>query len=327
MKIDLQKAYDSVEWAFMKDMMLATGQTRAQARRPIVSSLVHSVSGIPEIQLTHLCFADDLMLFCHGNRASIALLMKAFSYFSKATGLSMNMGKSNFYCNGVDGILDCHYLTEKIVARIRSLGSKKLSYAGRLVLIQSVLSTLHSYWARIFILPKTIIGKIESICRTYLWHGTDQKESPALVSWSQSSWHDYEPGVGSSWAWRKICQVKNIYKDYLFGTTQVGQYTLRQGYQWLKPDGDKVRWYPWMLNSWIIPRHTFLCWLVAQHRLLTQDRLFRMSIIQHNCCFLCGLEEETHEHLFFGCIYSKMCLQLVKDWCLCPLPDAECIKW
>ncbi|XP_074288454.1 uncharacterized protein LOC141613610 [Silene latifolia] len=132
----------------------------------------------------------------------------------------------------------------------------------------------------------------------------------------------------------KIMQIHNpskkaelLYFSMILIHEEVEHYTLKQGYQWLKPDGDKVRWYPWMLNSWIIPRHTFLCWLVAQQRLLTQDRLRRMGIIQHNCCFLCGLEEESHEHLFFGCIYSKMCLQLVKDWCMCPLPDADCIKW
>ncbi|XP_074291447.1 uncharacterized protein LOC141618246 [Silene latifolia] len=426
MKPDLQKAYDSVEWDFMKYMLIATGflEHFCHLLMQCISTPSYSISlngdifgffkgkrglrqGDPlspllltlcleylsrvsrviqqhpdlkyhslcnRIQLTHLCFADDLMLFCHGDRASIDLLLKAFAYFSKATGLSMNRGKSNFYGNGLDGslikeiedmtgmhkgsvpfkylgvnvspkrlsVLDCHYLTERIVARIRSIGSKKLSYAGI----------------------------------TYLWHSTDQKESLALVSWSQicqplkqgglglrylhswniaaigkyvwwvamkadhlwvkwvhvvyikqSRWKEYEPGAGCSWAWRNICQVKNIYRDNLFVADEVEQYTLTQGYQWIKPDGDMVSWYPWMLNSWIIPRHTFMSWLVAQHRLLTQDRLIKMHIIQENRCFLCGLKEETHEHLFFGWTYSRMCLQLGTDWCLCPLHDKDCIKW
>ncbi|XP_074318871.1 uncharacterized protein LOC141655705 [Silene latifolia] len=269
MKIDLQKAYDSVEWAFMNDMMLATG------------------------------FPDH---FCQ-----------------------LTMGKSNFYCNGVDNslvkeieeltgmqqgsvpfkylgvnvsskrlsVLDCHYLPEKIVARIRSLGSKKLSYAGRLVLIQ-----------------------------TYLWHESDQKESPALVSWSQvcnplkqgglglRDLHSWNIAAIGKYVWWVAMKTDHLWFKWVHS---VEHYTLRQGYQWLKPDGDKVRWYPWMLNSWIIPRHTFLCWLVAQQRFLTQDRLLRMGIIQINCCFLCGLEEESHEHLFFGCIYSKICLQLEEN--------------
>ncbi|XP_074305854.1 uncharacterized protein LOC141641076 [Silene latifolia] len=139
-------------------------------------------------------------MFCKGGRASIDLLLKAFNYFSKATGLVMNSGKSNFYANGVPdslireieqvtrmkrsavpfrylginvspkrlSIMDCNCLIENVVTKIRRLGSRKLSYAGRVVLIQSVLSTLHYYWARIFILPKTIIDAIEKMCRQYL---------------------------------------------------------------------------------------------------------------------------------------------------------------
>ncbi|KAK9681629.1 hypothetical protein RND81_10G016600 [Saponaria officinalis] len=63
-------------------------------------------------------------------------------------------------------ILECFVLVEKVVARIRALGSRHLSYGGRLALVKSVLATLHSYWARIFILPKNIIKRIEDTCRT-----------------------------------------------------------------------------------------------------------------------------------------------------------------
>ncbi|XP_074299768.1 uncharacterized protein LOC141630930 [Silene latifolia] len=144
------------------------------------------------IQLCHLCFADDLILFCKRERTSIELMLKAFDYFSKATRLVMNKSKSNLYCNGIDeqlikeievasgikrgvvlftylgvnvspkrlSVMDCNCLVEKVVDRIRSLGSRKLSYAERVVLIKAVLQTLHSYWARIFILPKTVIGRL-----------------------------------------------------------------------------------------------------------------------------------------------------------------------
>ncbi|XP_074266470.1 uncharacterized protein LOC141589743 [Silene latifolia] len=128
-------------------------------------------------------------------------MVNAFNFFSKASGLQLNRGKSNFYYNGVDeglvkeveratgmcrgnvpfrylgvsvspkrlSVMDCNCLVDKVVDRIRGLGSKQISYAGRVVLIQSVLSTL-SYWARIFILPKMMIKRIEAICRDYLWH-------------------------------------------------------------------------------------------------------------------------------------------------------------
>ena len=57
-------------------------------------------------------------------------------------------------------VMDCECLIDKILERIRSLGSKHLSYAGRLVLIKAVLSNLHSYWGRIFLLPKTVLSRL-----------------------------------------------------------------------------------------------------------------------------------------------------------------------
>ena len=129
------------------------------------------------LHLNHLCFADDLILFSKGDVQSVQLLFSAFEKFSKDSGLTMNNLKSSFYCNGLTqdtvdrvssltgisrGLLpfkylganispkrlsvkDCNGLVDKIISRIKGLGFRKLSYAGRIVLIRSVLSTLHCY--------------------------------------------------------------------------------------------------------------------------------------------------------------------------------------
>ncbi|XP_074283404.1 uncharacterized protein LOC141607953 [Silene latifolia] len=104
-------------------------------------------------------------------------------------------------------------------------------------------------------------------------------------------------------------------------------YTIKAGYQWLKPDGALVTWFPWMLNDWIIPKHSFCCWLIAHRRLLTLDRLMKMNIVQGNTCFLCGLQEESIDHLFFLCPYSAQCHRLVAEWCKVQLPMQDCISW
>ncbi|XP_074265182.1 uncharacterized protein LOC141587606 [Silene latifolia] len=275
MKLDLQKAYDSVEWNFVEDMLRATGfpeqftQLLVQCfTTPTFSLSVNGESfgyfrgkrglrqGDPlssllftlcleylnrillvtqnhskfkfhplcnRIKLSYLCFADDLILFCKGERASVGLMLQAVKLFSKSSGLSMNCSKSSFYYNVIDAhlvteieraigmkrgtvpfkylgvnvspkrlsVMDCNILVDKIVDRIRGLGSGKLFYVGRLVLIKAVLSSLHSYWSRIFILPKTVIGKLEAICRSFLWYGNDTKESPMLVSWETEETHEH----------------------------------------------------------------------------------------------------------------------------------------
>ncbi|XP_074293301.1 uncharacterized protein LOC141620285 [Silene latifolia] len=244
-------------------------------------------------------------------------------------------------------VLDCHCLVEKVVERIRGLGARKLAYSGRLILVQSVLSSLHSYWARIFIIPKTVIAKIEgglgikklsdwniAALGKYVWW-IEQKAYHLWVKWVHSvyikrcTWEEYEPSINSSWAWRKICQVKAIFHQLFYGNmgNLTRQYTIKQGYQFLRPDKEKVRWAPLVTVRWMLPRHRFCVWLIAQERLLTQDRLQKMQITHDNICFLCGLVEEDHEHLFFRCEYSRKCRDLVHNWCPVQLPTNHCCEW
>ncbi|XP_074314788.1 uncharacterized protein LOC141650737 [Silene latifolia] len=298
-----------------------------------LSRLIEWVQNKPEfrfhpfckrVQLSHLCFADDLIMFCRGDRQSVGKV--PFRY------LGVNITPKRL---GVD---DCHCLIERISDRIQGLGARKLSYAGRVILIKSVLSTLHNYWARIFILPKSIINRIEVLCMKFLWHGADSRGSPALVAWNQVCQSARKGGLGlkhlhwwnvaavANWAWKKICWVKEIIKPFLL-SQRTGAYTIKQGYQWLVEEGTDKEWHPWMSNSLLIPRHKFNIWLVAHRRLLTMDRLMRMGIVQDNICYLCAAAEESLDHLFFQCPFSGRCVCLMQDWLQIKLPQQGIIEW
>ena len=57
----------------------------------------------------------------------------------------------------------------------------------------------------------------------------------------QGDWMTYEPGYNTSWAWRKICQVKNTFKEFLFndqGGTSITSYTLKYGHNWICGDAE-----------------------------------------------------------------------------------------
>ena len=57
-----------------------------------------------------------------------------------------------------------------------------------------------------------------------------------------------------------------------------------------------------------IPRHAFHTWLVIKRRLKTQDML---TLLDDNnnlvslLCPLCELQPDSHEHLFFECLFSS----------------------
>ncbi|XP_074306408.1 uncharacterized protein LOC141641652 [Silene latifolia] len=138
------------------------------------------------------------------------------------------------------------------------------------------------------------------------------------------SWRDYKPTYASSWAWRKICEVKETFKMALnqgkwMAATE--DYTISAGYDWLTQHNSlKVPWDKSVCNRFNIPKHSFILWLIYHGRLLTLDRLVKMGITQQLSCFLCGTNDETHYHLFHDCCYTKLCLTQLSTWLNIQLP-------
>ena len=56
---------------------------------------------------------------------------------------------------------------DRLSNRIKDSSNKSLSFAGRLQLIQSVLSSMHIYWASVFILLARIVHDLEQLMRNF----------------------------------------------------------------------------------------------------------------------------------------------------------------
>ncbi|PKI63786.1 hypothetical protein CRG98_015770 [Punica granatum] len=158
------------------------------------------------VKLTHWGFADDLLVFLKGSTDSSRVILGIFDRFYKMLGLKLNLAKTELYCGGltkdvrqeifhisgfkvgslpvrylgvplVSGRLtdrECRPLIERITARIEGWAHKKLSYAGRLQLIKSVIHSLANLWCAAFILPKKVTRAVERKCRAFLWKGTSR---------------------------------------------------------------------------------------------------------------------------------------------------------
>jgi hypothetical protein len=90
---------------------------------------------------------------------------------------------------------DCEGLLAKISARIDSWIVKKLSFAGGLQLLSSVLLSLQVFWAEVFILPKKVIRMLEQKLNRFLWCGNDSK-AKAKVAWDKLCVPKREGGLG-----------------------------------------------------------------------------------------------------------------------------------
>jgi hypothetical protein len=64
------------------------------------------------LKLTHLCFADDLLLFCDASIPSISIVKAALLEFERISGLKANPSKSSFFCSGISVRMKDHLLAE-----------------------------------------------------------------------------------------------------------------------------------------------------------------------------------------------------------------------
>jgi hypothetical protein len=418
--------------------------------------------------ITHLAFADDLMVFCHADLASVELIRGALDSFARTSGLIINRRKSSVFLSGVEdsigvaitnclqfqpGVLPVKYLgvplissrlshqhctplVERIVSRIRLWTSASLTYAGRLQLIKSTLFSIQVYWSSLFILPTSIIRRIEGIFAAFLWKGTSLTPTGAKVAWASLCYPKSEGGLGikrikdwnkaailklvwriltesssvwvswihsnllrgrcfwfytvpssSTWSWRKLLLSRTWSKGYFVPFIGNGRHTFLWLDYWL-PSGRRLcdllpfrllssTHLPWnakvaeiisegiwafpeghvdlllfwnsitflpqvhlsdhyiwkghrsgkfSINSawelirdsrptntlhhliWFpghIPRHAFIMWIASMERLHTMDRLLNFGVIHVATCILCGVQVETHEHLFFQCPYTS----------------------
>ena len=150
MKIDIQKAYDTISWSFLESILTRFGFPQKMVHwiivcvsttaftlcvngdrfgyfkggrglrqgdpiSPYILTLImevftlimkkHSLDSryryhwrCKQLQITHLCFADDLMVLCHGDINSVKVVKKVLDSFSLISDLNPNLGKStNFF--------------------------------------------------------------------------------------------------------------------------------------------------------------------------------------------------------------------------------------
>lgn len=180
------------------------------------------------INLTHLCFADDLLVFTDGKKSSIVGILKIFERFAKFSGLTISLEKSTIYMSGVNQIdkqsilhsfpfvygdlpvryLDLPLLTrrmtssdytpllENIREKISKWTGRYLSFAGGLQLINSVIQSLTNFWMSVFRLPSACIKDIDSLCSAFLWSGPELNKKKSKVAWCDICTKKDEGGLG-----------------------------------------------------------------------------------------------------------------------------------
>ncbi|KAH1033463.1 hypothetical protein J1N35_045637 [Gossypium stocksii] len=170
--------------------------------------LIEGIHGvIPGCMITHLQFADGTILFLKAEEQGVEnmkFILRCFEIFS---GLSINFKKSCIVgfevneeflyrmaaiCKCKIGKLPMNYLGIPLGADLRRATTweaviesfrkklsgwkcRSMSWAARIVLINSVLSNLPIYFMSLFQAPESVIKRIDKIRRNFLWGGVDGK--------------------------------------------------------------------------------------------------------------------------------------------------------
>ncbi|XP_074266647.1 uncharacterized protein LOC141589926 [Silene latifolia] len=150
-----------------------------------------------QLKLINLMFADDVLIFSRGDASSMILLLKSYSTFSNALGLKVSAHKSNAYFSGVPDAL------KQDILRVSGFSEGKLPFRYLGMAIHTtgprkndLLSSLCSYWASLFILPKGIINRVEATCQNFLWDGSAEYRRSPLVAWDKICRPKDKEGLG-----------------------------------------------------------------------------------------------------------------------------------
>ncbi|XP_061999298.1 uncharacterized protein LOC133716631 [Rosa rugosa] len=188
---------------------------------------------------SHVLFADDIMVFCKGDKRSLLNLMAFFEEYGLNSGQLVNKTKSHVYLGksavhrrtliyswlGVPvGKLPFMYLGVPIFVgrpkqiyfqvladRIRNVMSQwrghSLSMAGRVTLVNSVVVSMLSHSFTIYAWPRTVLQQVRNWMRNFIWTGNVSSRAYHPVSWKKCCAPLKEGGLGV----RNIMALNNAF--------------------------------------------------------------------------------------------------------------------
>ncbi|GJW51553.1 RNA-directed DNA polymerase, eukaryota, reverse transcriptase zinc-binding domain protein, partial [Tanacetum coccineum] len=373
LKIDLQKAYDTVNWSFLRSILhlfgfhsvmvewimicITTasfsinvngspygyfkgtkGLRQGDPISPYLFTLVMDVLnllmrkntqensgfrfhyGCKELKITHLCFADDLMVFCYGDVKSIKIVKGTIEEFIKYSGLHPNMGKSTIFFGSISD-----QLRQEILRIIPfQMGKLPMKYLG-VPLLAKCLGVADCQVLIEKVKAKSVIYDIDRVLKGFLWNQNESCNGKAKIAWKMICRPKDQGGLGfktlrewnevnkvklkgrnfweitveksDSWSWKNMIELRDKMKPFVYVKIGDGKSTSVWYDLW---NGNEA------LSSVISKRDIY------DARLQTQDRMSKWKNIGNLVCPLCERCEGSVHHLFFQCKFATNVWDVVK---------------
>ncbi|GJT86659.1 RNA-directed DNA polymerase, eukaryota [Tanacetum coccineum] len=217
LKVDFEKAFDSVCWNFLLDIMTHMGfgdkwrQWIAFCLCSASISIFINSSPSKEFKMER----DDALFFGKWSRSNAKNLIHIIKCFEEASGLKINLSKSRIFGVGINSdeveavasYLNCSHdsipfmylgllvgkslyfydgwgdVVNQILYRLSAWKEKSLSIGGRLILVKSMFGSIRIYFLSLFKASKKIISLLESLRRRFFWGFKEEQHRISWVKW------------------------------------------------------------------------------------------------------------------------------------------------
>ncbi|CAN1129754.1 Putative ribonuclease H protein At1g65750 [Linum perenne] len=180
-------------------------------------------------QLSHLFYADDLILFAEALEDQARVIRSCLDRFCLASGQAVSREKSVIFCSkntrrrnsllislilgmpltqDLGRYLGVPILHERVTShpyqdildridkKLAGWKVKTLSLAGRVTLAQSVLAAIPAYAMQTSVLPVNTCEEIDRRIRNFVWGTTSEERKVSLVAWEKICLPKEKGGLG-----------------------------------------------------------------------------------------------------------------------------------
>ena len=104
----------------------------------------------------------------------------------------------------------------------------------------------------------------------------------------------------------------------------VNRFSAKRTWEQIRNSHQACNWSKGIWFAHSTPKYSFFVWIVMRNRLQTGDKMRLWNVGIDATCILCNEDEETCDHLFFGCRYTKQIWKALAEGLL---QDRFTIDW
>nr|GEZ89313.1 RNA-directed DNA polymerase, eukaryota, reverse transcriptase zinc-binding domain protein [Tanacetum cinerariifolium] len=193
-------------------------------QRLVDACLFNGIKLDSSLQISRLFYADDAIFIGQWSQCNSDPIIRVLDVFYRASGLRINMNKSNLMGISVDSNKVKHDAAKiGMHTRLSKWKLKTLSIGERLTLLKSVLGAIPIYHMSIFKVPMNMLQNMESIRARFFNGAAVNSKKPSWVRWKSVLAAKDVGGLGVSslftlnralmfkWVWRFFSQKNSLW--------------------------------------------------------------------------------------------------------------------